>query len=365
MFKSILLAGAALAVPNATPAAAQIVGEWQYQAIADSPASFRVTRDPANPRKMTAVGDLGGHLVVFEGTFVNLTWSGNWYWWGDGATPPSGIYGCRYPTFAASSHAPPRRTATYGAFEFRLNAAETAMTGWWATKCLRTPENARVPGKISFSATRMNTYTAAAPCGARMAQRTPVPTPRGSPGSPPRLLGEDPMDDSACATRARIKLSATGSAAVPDTVFSARYRLRPCLTSVARSVQIDFLNPEGKRPMRLRLEGLRIHQAVGTAPNQTILASPTGAVHQQGLRFIGEPHAGQVMGNIALPGRICAAPFWLAWLDFSDGTRSNEPIGIVGSVCGIELHRDMLPAPTPGSGSDGPRPAGKVRVKGS
>lgn len=353
MFKKFAIAALSNALFLASPAPAQVVGEWQYQAF-DFPSSIRITRDPADPRKMTGVGDLGGHLVVFTGTFVNLTWHGSWFWWGDGAAPPPGIFGCRYKSYApVGVPGPSSRTATYGAFEFRFNAAENKLDGWWATKCRNTAANARVPGKVAFSANRLATLVAATPS---------VPyrpaAPRGSGGTAldpvPRLVGERPFGDGPCSDQLSLRMSAQGRLSDPAVAFSSRYRLRPCMTSAGKWVQVDFLNPEGKRPIRLVLQGLRVNAGTSAGERQVLAVAPTGRTLQLGLRFVGEPRSGQVISRIGMPGGICAAPLWLVWLDFSDGTRSREPIGTVISACGVQLHPEMVPPRSPAPESPEP-----------
>lgn len=346
----------------AAPATAQVVGEWQYEAY-DFPSSIRITRDRADPRKMTGVGDLGGHLVVFTGTYSNLRWHGLWFWWGAGDSPPRGIWGCRYPSSAPpGSPGPNTRTSTYGSFDFSFNAAENKLDGWWKTDCRMTPANARRPGPVTFSAFRMNTLVAAP-------QSTPF-TGGATSANPtrddrPTLMGEEVLSDRPCSQNARIKISADGSSSVPDTVFSTRYQMRPCVVDMTSKVQIDFLNPEGKRPIRLRLERLRLNSAEGEAPGQVITAVPIGGTLQEGLRFAGVPRAGQSIMNISFGGRICAAPLWLAWLDFSDGTRSSEPIGIVLSMCGVRLHPELLPPRARPSSPEGIRLPSSVKPRGS
>lgn len=366
MLKPVLIAAAGLAAIGASPATAQVVGEWQYEALPDTPSSFRITRDPAHPERMTGMGDLGGHLMVFVGEFRNLKWYGTWYWYGPGSVRLPNLRTCAEPV-APRPGTPGygRRTKHTGGFEFTFNAAENMINGSWKSACTGDDGHAGSSRPIAFTATRMNTLVAAAPT-ARFDGAPVSNSPSGATGSEPRLLGETPPDDRPCAQIGRFKISASGSGSAPDTVFSSRYQIRPCLTSAAKKVQVDLLNPEGKRPVRLVLQGLRVNQQV-TAPRPVIMAVPTGVTYQQGLPFIGEPRAGQAIMNIAMAGRICSAPLWLAWLDFSDGTRSREPIGALVSVCGIEAHPEMYPASLRGgSGGEGvrvptgvkPRPAG-------
>lgn len=361
MLKRILIAGAGLAALHAAPAAAQVVGEWQYTILPDTPSSFRITRDPAHPQRMTAVGDLGGHLIAFVGEFRNLKWYGTWYWYGPGSVRLPGLRTCAAlvsPRPGAPGYG--RRTAHTGGFEFTFNAAENTIRGSWKSACSGPDGRAESSQPIEFTANRMNTYVATPPT-ARLGNASVSTTPSSTGGGEPRPLGEGAADDRPCAQIGRFKISSSGSGSAPDTVFSARYQIRPCLTSAAKKVQVDLLNPEGKRPIRLVLQGLRVNQQVaGLRP--VIMAIPTGATYQQGLPFIGEPRAGQAIMNIPMAGRICSAPMWLAWLDFSDGTRSREPIGTLVSVCGIAAHPEMYPASLRGgSGGEGPRPAEELK----
>jgi hypothetical protein len=362
MLKRIMIAGAGLAALQATPSAAQVVGKWQYELFPGEPTSFRISRDPAHPELMYATGYLHGSLIAFVGEFRNLKWYGTWYWYGPGSVRLPGLRTCA----AAVTPRPGtpgygQRTTHTGGFEFTFNAAENQIRGSWKSACSGPDGRAESGQPIDFSAMRMNTYTATAPT-ARLGNTSISTTPAPSTGGDePRLLGEVPPDDRPCAQIARFKISTSGSGSAPDTLFSARYQLRPCLTSAAKKVQVDLLNPEGKRPIRLVLQGLRVSQQV-TGPRPVIVASPTGVTYQQGLPFIGEPRAGQAIMNIPMAGRICAAPMWQVWLDFSDGTRSREPIGALLSVCGMQAHPELMPAR---SGGDGPRPVGELRPAGS
>ena len=366
MTNRIMSIGAALlAAMFASPAAAQVVGEWQYEILPDVPSSFRITRDAAHPNRMIATGDLGGHLMVFVGDFRNLKWYGTWYWYGPGSVRLPGLRTCSSP-IAPRPGTPGygRRTMHSGGFEFTLNAAENRMTGSWKSACSGDDGHFESGRPQDFTASRMNTYTAVTPT----VPFSPAPSspPSGDPAPKPRLVGEDRgPDDRPCAEIAQFRISPSGSSAAPVTAFSSRYRLRPCLTSAGRKIQLDMPNPEGKRPIRLVFEGLRVHQQTSVAA-PVVSASKTGMTHQQGLPFIGEPRAGQAIMNIVLPGRICSAPMWLAWLDFSDGTRSREPIGVVVSTCGIQAHPELYPASLRGgSGVEGVPVTEKLTPAGS
>lgn len=361
MLKRILIAGAGLAALLASPAAAQVVGEWQYELFPGEPASFRITRDPAHPERMYATGDLHGNLIAFVGEYRNLRWYGTWYWYGPGSVRLPGLRTCA----AAVAPRPGtpgygQRTTHTGGFEFTFNAAENTIRGSWKSACSGPDGRAESGAPLDFSASRMNTYTAATPT-ARLGGAV-TPGTGATSGGEPTLAGMDDRNDQPCTEAARIKISASGSGSAPDTAFSTRYRIRPCLTTAGKKIQVDMPNPEGKRPIRLVLEGLRLVQQVNDL-RPVLVASPTGATHMQGLPFIGEPRAGQAIMNIPMAGRICSAPLWEAWLDFSDGTRSREPIGVIVSVCGMQAHPELMPARS--GGGEGIRPAGGLRPAGS
>jgi hypothetical protein len=366
MLKRILFSAAGLAGLFASPAQAQVVGEWQYEAIAGTPSSIRITRDRAHPDRMTGVGDLNGSLIVFVGEFRNLKWYGTWYWYGPRNVRLPGLRTCAElvsPRPGTPGYG--QQTAHRGGFELTFNAGETQLRGTWKSACSGPDGRTESSLPITFSANRMNTYTAAAPQSVPYVGTVAAAPPVGSPGTRPRPMDIAENDDRPCSDIAAFRISGSGTRGVPDTVFSTRYRLRPCMTTAGKTVQIDLLNPEAKRPMRVVLQGLRISSSFESGPRKTIQAIPTGVTFVQGLPFIGEPRAGQVLGRIPMAGRICSAPMWLVWLDFSDGTRSREPIGTLFSVCGLELNRDMVPPAMRPGGGDGPRPAGTLRPKGT
>ncbi len=366
MFKRILIAAAGLAALPALPVQAQVVGEWQYEAVPDVPSSIRITRDPAHPERMIGVGDLNGSLIAFVGNFRNLKWYGTWYWYGPVRDRLPGLRTCA--DFVSPRPGTPgygQRTKHTGGFELTFNAAENQLVGTWKSACSGPDGRAESSQPIAFSASRMNTYSVAPPPAIPFRGTTTANPPSGGTGGKPRLVGEAERDDRPCAAIADFRISSSGTAGVPNTVFSTRYRLRPCMTSAGKMVQVDLLNPEGKRPIRLVMQGLRINYVEETVARNTIMAIPTGITNLQGLRFIGEPRAGEVIGRIPMSGRICSAPLWLVWLDFSDGTRSREPIGTVLSVCGINAHPEMVPPSMRPRAGTGARPAGELRPAGT
>ena len=146
------------------PAAAQVVGEWQYEAIPGTPSSIRITRDPANPERMIGVGDLNGSLIAFVGEFRNLRWYGTWYWYGPGNFRLRGLRSCASPVLPRpGTPGYGRRTNHTGGFEFTFNAGENQLRGSWKSACSGTDGQAESGQPLDFSASRMNTYTAAAP----------------------------------------------------------------------------------------------------------------------------------------------------------------------------------------------------------
>lgn len=361
MMKRILIAGAGLAALQATPAAAQVVGEWQYELFPGEPASFRITRDRAHPERMYATGELHGSLVAFVGEYRNLRWYGTWYWYGPGSVRLPGLRSCA-AAIAPRPGTPGygQRTTHTGGFEFTFNAAENQIHGSWKSACSGPDGRAESGQPLDFSAMRMNTYTMGAPQTRQF--NGSATSSGGTTGSgEPTPVGELARNNEPCADVARFKISGSGSGSAPDTVFSSRYRIRPCMTTAGQKIQIDMPNPEGKRPIRLVFQALRVTQQINSL-RPVLLAIPTGATHQQGLPFIGEPRAGQAIMNIPIAGRLCSAPMWQAWLDFSDGTRSREPIGVVISVCGMRAHPELMPARS--SGGEGVRPAGELRPAG-
>lgn len=361
MIKRTILVGAGLASLGAMPAKAQVVGEWQYELFPGEPASIRITRDRAHPERMYATGELHGSLIAFVGEYRNLRWYGTWYWYGPANARMPSLRACA-AAVAPRPGAPGygQRTTHTGGFEFTFNAAESQIHGSWKSACSGADGRAESGQPIDFSAIRMNTYTTAAP-QTRQFDGSSAGTGSASGGGEPTPVGDLDRNEEPCAEVARFKISSNGSGSAPDTVFSNRYRIRPCLTTAGQKIQIDMPNPEGKRPIRVFLQALRMTQQInGLRP--VLIAIPTGATHQQGLPFIGEPRAGQAIMNIPMAGRICSAPLWEAWLDFSDGTRSREPIGAIVSVCGMRAHPELMPARS--SGGEGARPAGELRPAG-
>ena len=89
--KHFAVLGTILTASLTGPATSQVVGEWRYGLLPDVPSSFRITRDPAHPERMTGVGDLNGHLMVLVGEFHNLKWYGTWYWYGPGSVRLPGL----------------------------------------------------------------------------------------------------------------------------------------------------------------------------------------------------------------------------------------------------------------------------------
>lgn len=360
MRRQIALAAALAAPLLAAPASGQVVGEWKFRLEEAQSVTLAVTRDPSNPGILIGEGTIDGRRLVFVGEFRNLKWVGTWYWYGPGSRRLPGLRTCAAPV-APRPGTPGygTRTTHTGGFEFTFNAAEDRITGSWKSACSGADGRAESGLPVAFLARRMNTYAAAPPT----TTYRPAAVSTGSSGASPapldpRLAGEERVDDSPCTARFGLRLSATGRSAGPATVFSARYRLRPCMTSAGKWVQVDMLSPEGKRPIRLVLQGLSVRGIVPAGERQELLASPSGRTLQQGLRFVGEPRAGEVISRIGMSGGICSAPVWLAWLDFSDGTRSREPIGLLISACGAQAHPEMLPPRLPEP--EDIRPAGEA-----
>jgi hypothetical protein len=68
----------------------------------------------------------------------------------------------------------------------------------------------------------------------------------------------------------------------------------------------------------------------------------TPETYAQGLPFAGDPRPGSSIMNLTMSGRFCNSAFWVAYLDFSDGSQS-EPVGMLVSKCGARLHPEQLP----------------------
>lgn len=356
---------AAIAAPLlATPASAQVVGNWKFRLGDEQGVNFTIARHPTNPRILIGEGTIDDRRLVFFGEFRNLKWYGTWYWYGPGSRRLPGLRTCAAPV-APRPGTPGygTRTTHTGGFEFTFNAAENRITGSWKSACSGPDGRAESGPPVDFLGRRMNTYEAAPPS----TEYRPAPVASGTSGTAsapldPVLAGEEPRDDSPCTNRFGLRLSPSGNSAGPATVFSSRYRLRPCMTNAGKWVQVDLLNPEGKRPVRLVLQGLRITHGFSVDGRQVLMGSQSGRTLQQGLRFIGEPRPGEVISRIGMSGGICSAPVWLAWLDFSDGTRSREPIGMLISACGAQAHPEMLPPRRPEA--DSPRPVEGLKPAG-
>lgn len=332
MIKRLAICAAALSALAAAPASAQVVGEWKVRLDDDQTVTFTTMRDASRPYGMVGIGEAGGYPIVFVGQFRNLQWTGYWYWYGPRASTLGGHPGCPRPAVPTPGRSVPTTPADhYGGFNFDLNVAENQMGGSWKTVCSLHGNRGRTFGPFPVAIRRTATGT-----------EPPAPPPApGSTASKPRLLGEAEAIQG-CAQRIAFKISTSGTSGVASTVFSSRYRLQPCVSDVVRTVKVEVVSPEGRRPSRLRLEGLRVNYVQGST-RPVMMMIPTGRTDRRPLAFAGEPRAGQLITSEMMSGAFCAAPAWLTWLEFSDGTTSREPVGVVFSQCGIRAHPEMVP----------------------
>lgn len=290
--------------------------------------------------------------VEMQGSYQNLHWQGEYWVMGaaDGWRPadtgpayrPRGCVATRPNGYTVGDDA-----ADYGEYDITFNTAENAFTGQKRWVCRYPDGRARKGAWEPFNGTRKG-YVAATQYSvpAPTAPVNPNPGTGGSSGSGTR---SNPLGD--CTGMDKITLM-DGSRTIP---MSRRYGIRPCKIDAARleKFQLDFLDPEGKRPTQIILNAVRLTGTltVGRATGGLVVPLQlTGRKTYQNLPFMGDPRPGSAWFNLLMPGSFCSSAFWTASLKFSDGSQS-DPFTILFSECGARNH----PEEVPGSGS-GPEP---------
>lgn len=282
-------------------------------------------------------------FVEMQGQYQNLRWQGQYWVMGaeDSHRPNGGrCVGTRPNGYVVGDDA-----YEYGEFDVTFNAAENSFNGQRRWIC-RDPEGRTRRGAWEpYTGTRKG-YAVATPATARAptatVDTTPTPPPAGTGGAPPV-----PSDD--CPAMERLVVLADGQRYRK----TPRYAIRPCKLDALEGdkFQVDLTDPEGKRPTRVYARAFRITGALSvhrSTRELTIPARFSGYTVSASLPFVGEPRAGSAIFNRTMPGAFCNSAFWLAWLDFSDGSRS-DPIAVLMSECGARLHPEEVPAGSPGS----------------
>jgi hypothetical protein len=295
---------------------------------------------------MGARDDAGPHAFIeMQGNYQNLRWQGEYWIMGaeaswrpssaDGSYRPAECVGTRPNGYTSADDA-----RDYGEFDVIFNAAESAFTGQKRWICRYADGRTRKGPWVPFNGTRKGLLAAAqntvrAPSGAV----SPAPT-GGTSGSggPPR----NPLGD--CRDMERVVLFADGQ----QIRLNRRYGIRPCSIDATtfEKFQIDFINPEGKRPTQLFLRAIQITGGPGINPDTREIVMPstfTGRTAFQNLPFMGDPRPGSAWFNLLMPGSFCSSAFWLANLKYSDGSQS-EPISVLTSECGARNHPEELSA---------------------
>ncbi len=314
--------------------------------VPDSPSYPRENwRNGAGPR-----ADIAPRAaVVMEGEYRNLRWKGRYWVMTSRDHKPHGsmCLGSRPTLYTAADD-----SYDYGIFDVTFNAAENSFTGTRQWQC-RYPDGRTRTGPIEiFSGTRSGITTAMQPTLA-VPTAPIVPNP-ASAGSPDSWL----PDRRNCDEMRGLVIRVDGR----DIPTTSRYVIRPCTLDALTGdkFQIDMPNPEGKRPMRLALRGFNLNDIQPDPETRNLILTGrfTPDTYAQGLPFAGDPRPGSSIMNLTMSGRFCNSAFWIAYLDFSDGSQS-EPIGALLSKCGARLHPEQLPpllGPRAGEG-DGVRRA--------
>ena len=284
--------------------------------------------------------------IEMQGSYQNLRWQGEYWIMGaaDGWRPAN--TGPAYRPSACVASRPNGYTVgddanDYGEYDITFNAAENAFTGQKRWVCRSSDGRARKGAWEPFNGTRKG-YVAAGQHTAPVPTAPINPNPSGSGGTSgsgsPR---SNPLGD--CVDFTRVELIIDGTLVRPD----RRYGIRPCQIDAAsfEKFQIDFINPEGKRPTQLLMKAFRLMGTPQIRPDRSSIVVPavySGKRAQQSLPFMGEPRAGSAWFNLLMPGSFCNSPFWIASFRFSDGSES-APFTFLFSECGARNHPEELP----------------------
>ena len=339
-----------------TPANAQIQGEWESvfgQAQLEVSNSSTQVPEPGWIstwfRSREADPLRGWRNIRFDGRYRGLVWEGMWHMPAD-RTIVAGMRRCDRTAIPRGGHAYDA-TPYFGKFRFTFNTAENRFDGVWFNCDRGLP--AQPVGYLAtyfITGTRLNTYAGRTDNSVRPTGAI-TSTPNSS-GGPPLVDPTMPLDDDAqlerILSRAQflmIDRTTHRETAVP---MSQRYQIRPNIIDALAvdKFQIDFRNPEAKRPIRLAMKGVNI---LGFFPSSLpdrigLGIAYNGRIAALGLPFIGEMQAGSAIANRTMPAPFCGSAGWLAYLDFSDGSQS-EPIAFLFSKCGAKAHPESLPAP--------------------
>lgn len=276
-------------------------------------------------------------FVEMQGQFQNLRWQGQY--WVMGAEDSHRPNGRRCVATRPNGYGTGDGAYDYGEFDITFNAAENSFTGQRRWVC-RDPEGRTRRGAWEpYTGTRKGLAVVGQPSAP-----APTATVDTTPTTPPAGAGESPsMPVNDCASMERFVLLIDGQRYRK----TPRYGIRPCKLDAAQAdkFQVDLINPEGKRPTRVYLRSVRITGSISidrATGELTVPARFSGHSASVNLPFVGEPRAGSVVLNRMMPGSFCSSAFWLAWLDFSDGTRS-EPVATMISECGARAHPEEMP----------------------
>lgn len=312
-----LLCVAACFVPAAS---AQVDGEWETTL---GSATLRIDKSVNPPRISTYIRRreanpmLGWRNIRLDGRFSDylgdgLVWRGLWHMPRDRSPEPD-MRPCSTTSVPRGGN--PRYDATvyWGNFTVTFNAAENRFDGYLYSCDGRRRTSPRITG------TRLATSAAAVP------PTTTAPATRAAQGCDETGADTTVLRD----TYGRIA----------PLEFSPRYKLGPCTIDALRGDKFDILlvNPEGKRPVRLVMKGVR---SLGRVRHNGANALGLEYAHGSfsvGLPFVGDPTPNTVIRDRTMRAEFCNAIYWLAFLDFSDRTQS-PPIAMVVSECGRRLN---------------------------
>lgn len=299
---------------------------------------------------MGARREAGPHAFIeMQGNYRYLRWQGE-YWimgaedsWRPGSTGgiyrPTGCVGMRPNGYTSGDDA-----HDYGEFDVTFNAAENAFTGQKRWICRQADGRARKGAWEPFNGTRKG-YVATNQNSVTIPTTTIDPNP--APPSPGSATTSGRTDDG-CRGLENVALVADGQ----RIRINRRYGIRPCTLDAARldKFQIDFINPEGKRPIQLYMRAFRFAGSPSADRSTRELLLPvtfSGSSAYQRLPFMGDPRPGSAWFNLLMPGSFCNSAFWVAYLKFSDGTQS-EPFAVLKSECGARNHPDQVPSSSSG-----------------
>lgn len=295
------------------PAQAQIAGEWtfpigQTRLEVDNRANVNDLTPPWIATQITVDTPRAAGVMSFYGSYRNLVWEGQWYFYN--GRPPEGtaFEPCRVP------HGHPRRrdTLVYGTFRVTFNAAENRFEGV-LTRCrAQTGDPAYSQPWVG---TRNNTYTV---------QGGPAPEPesREVPRFPLNIPIPPPVptpDQQGAIDAARTERNCLALRDGLDVAWSRDFETHPCIYNIGDEVEIIARTNATQRPVSVIYRAF--HAGRNGRPAYLRIESRRGLPNQ------GVPRAGHRY-RVSFGGDICRESTWMLSLLMSDGTET-VPIGMM------------------------------------